>query len=26
MNLESELAKGSRIAIIYDGDCPFCSS
>jgi predicted DCC family thiol-disulfide oxidoreductase YuxK len=26
MNLESELTKESRIAIVYDGDCPFCSS
>ena len=22
--LERELAKGSGIAIVYDGDCPFC--
>ncbi len=26
MTLESELAKESRIAIVYDGDCPFCRS
>lgn len=26
MNLERELAKDSRIAIVYDGDCPFCSA
>ena len=24
MNLDRELAKGSRIAIVYDGDCPLC--
>jgi predicted DCC family thiol-disulfide oxidoreductase YuxK len=26
MNLGRELAKDSRIAILYDGDCPFCST
>jgi predicted DCC family thiol-disulfide oxidoreductase YuxK len=26
MNLGRELAKDSRIAIVYDGDCPFCST
>jgi predicted DCC family thiol-disulfide oxidoreductase YuxK len=26
VNLERELAKGSRIAIIYDGECPLCNS
>ena len=26
MNLERELAKDSRIAIVYDGDCPLCST
>jgi predicted DCC family thiol-disulfide oxidoreductase YuxK len=26
VNLECELAEGSRIAIIYDGDCPLCSA
>ena len=26
MNLEHELAKDSRIAIVYDGDCPLCST
>jgi hypothetical protein len=26
MNLENELQKGSRVAAVYDGDCPFCSS
>jgi predicted DCC family thiol-disulfide oxidoreductase YuxK len=25
MNLARELAKDSRIAIVYDGDCPLCS-
>ena len=26
INLEHELAKDSRIAIVYDGDCPLCST
>ena len=26
MNLENELRNGSRLAVVYDGDCPFCSS
>jgi predicted DCC family thiol-disulfide oxidoreductase YuxK len=26
MNLERELAKDSRIAIVYDGDCPLCNT
>jgi predicted DCC family thiol-disulfide oxidoreductase YuxK len=26
MNLERELAKNSSILVIYDGDCPLCSS
>ena len=26
MTLEGELAEGSGIVIIYDGDCPLCSS
>lgn len=26
MKLERELAKNSRIAIVYDGDCPLCSA
>ena len=26
MNLENELQNGSRIAVVYDGDCPFCCS
>ena len=26
MNLERELAPGSRIVIVYDGGCPLCSS
>jgi predicted DCC family thiol-disulfide oxidoreductase YuxK len=26
MNLENELQNGGRLAVVYDGDCPFCSS
>ena len=26
MNLKRELTKDSRIVIVYDGDCPFCSA
>ena len=26
MNLSRELAKDSRILVIYDGDCPLCST
>jgi hypothetical protein len=26
MNLENELRNGSCLAVVYDGDCPFCSS
>ncbi len=26
MNLEREMAKDSRIVVIYDGDCPLCSA
>ena len=26
MTLERELAEDSRIAIVYDGDCPLCSA
>jgi predicted DCC family thiol-disulfide oxidoreductase YuxK len=26
VNLERELTKDSRIVIVYDGDCPFCSA
>ena len=26
MNLERELAKDSRIVVVYDGDCPLCSA
>ena len=26
VNLERELAEGSRVAIVYDGDCPLCTA
>jgi hypothetical protein len=26
MNLENELKHGSRLSVVYDGDCPLCSA
>ena len=26
LNLENELKQGSRLAVVYDGDCPLCSA